>query len=114
VKERRKFKRRLLVYNMEVFDSDTSEPLGRMVDITPEGLLVVSVNPITTGVTLNLYVELPSDIFGATRVNFTAVVRWCSHDINPDLFDTGLEFTQIADENMENIIGVIADYAFPD
>jgi hypothetical protein len=114
VNERRKFKRRLLVYNLEVFESESNEPMGRVVDITPEGMMLVRAQPIDINSVLHLSVELPSEIFSARRVNFTAIARWCRHDINPDLFDIGLEFTDITDKNIETIIGLIADYAFPD
>jgi hypothetical protein len=114
VNDRRKFKRRLLVYNLEVFDNESNEPMGRMVDITPEGMMLVSARPIDINSVLHLSVELPSEIFSTTRVNFTAIAHWCRHDINPDLFDIGLEFTDITDKDIETVIGLIADYAFPD
>jgi hypothetical protein len=114
VNERRKFKRRLLVYNLEVFDSESNEPMGRMVDITPEGMMLVREKPVDINSVLRLSVELPSEIFNTKRVNFTAIAHWCRHDINPDLFDIGLEFTDVTDKNIETIIGLIADYAFPD
>jgi hypothetical protein len=114
VNERRKFKRRLLVYNLEVFDAESNEPMGRMVDITPEGMMLVAARPIDVNSMLHLSVELPSDIFGTKHVNFTGIAHWCRHDINPDLFDIGLEFTDITDKDIETVIGLIADYAFPD
>ncbi len=114
VNDRRKFKRRLLVYNLDVFDAQTNAPLGRMVDITPEGMMLVSARPVEVDSVLHLSVELPSEIFSAKRVNFTAIAHWCRHDINPELFDTGLEFTDISDKNIETVVGLIADYAFPD
>ena len=114
VNERRKFKRRLLVYNLEVFETESKEPMGRMVDITPEGMMLVSARPMDVDSVLHLSVELPSEIFGTKHVNFTAIAHWCRHDINPDLFDVGLEFTDINDKNIETVIGMIADYAFPD
>jgi hypothetical protein len=112
--DRRKFKRRLLVYNLEVLDAENGSPMGRMVDITPEGMMLVSARPMDINSMLHLFVELPSEIFSTKRVNFTALARWCRHDINPDLFDIGLEFTDITDKNIETVIGLIADYAFPD
>jgi hypothetical protein len=114
VNDRRKFKRRLLVYNLEVFDTETGEPIGRMVDITPEGMMLVSARPIDINSMLHLSVELPSDIFSTKRVNFTSIAHWCRHDINPELFDIGIEFTDITDKNIETVVGLIADYAFPD
>jgi len=114
VNDRRKFKRRLLVYNLDVFDAKTNGPIGRMVDITPEGMMLVSARPVDINSVLHLSVELPSEIFHTNRVNFTAIAHWCRHDINPELFDTGLEFTDISDKNIETVVGLIADYAFPD
>jgi hypothetical protein len=114
VNERRKFKRRILAYNLEAFDTETNEPVGRVVDITPEGMMLVRTKPIDINSMVHISVELPSEIFSTNRVNFTAIAHWCRHDINPDLFDIGLEFTDITDKSIETIIGLIADYAFPD
>lgn len=112
--ERRKFKRRLLVYNLEVFDSENSEPLGRMVDITPEGMLIVSNKPVPIASNLKISIDLPEELLGTPRANFTAAVRWCRHDINPDLFDSGLEFSEISDGDIESVVALITNYAFPD
>ena len=112
--DRRKFKRRLLIHNLDVFDSESGEPIGKIVDLTPEGMMLVSSRPVDADSMLGLSVELPSELFTAKRVNFTAIVHWCRHDINPDLFDIGLEFTDVTDKNIETIIGLIADFAFPD
>jgi hypothetical protein len=114
VDDRRKFKRRNLLYHLEVFDAETGEPVGRMVDITPEGLMLISHRPVEVNTELHLALEMPSEILGNKRVAFTAQTRWCRHDINPDLFDTGLQFTEIGNTDIETIIGLIVDYSFPD
>jgi hypothetical protein len=114
LEEKRKFKRRNLVYNLEVFDTDTGEPIGRMVDITPEGLMLISHRSIKVDIVLHCELELPSEILGSKRVSFSAQTRWCRHDINPELFDTGMQFLDIASTDIESVIGLIVDYSFPD
>lgn len=114
MQERRRFKRRLLVYHLEVFDAESGESVGRMVDITPDGMMLVSNRSTELNSILRLWVDLPSEVLGNKRITFTAKAQWCRHDINPDLFDTGLQFTDISDKSIETIIGLIIDFAFPD
>jgi hypothetical protein len=112
--DRRKFKRKNLVCHVEVFDADSGEPVGSMVDITPEGMMLISHRPVEVNTVRHLAVELPSEILGSKRVVLTAQTRWCRHDINPDVFNTGLQFTDLANTDIDTIISLIAEFSFPD
>ena len=114
MEDRRKFKRKNLICHCEVSDAKSGEPVGSMVDITPEGMMLISHRPVEVNTVLHCEVELPSEILGSRRVAFTAQTRWCRHDINPDVFNMGLQFTDLANMDIETIIGLIADFSFPD
>ena len=46
--EKRKLNRRHLIYYLRVFDRDTSILIGHLVDITAEGIMLISEDPIET------------------------------------------------------------------
>jgi hypothetical protein len=46
MQEKRKLKRRHLIYYLRVFEKNTDTLLGYLVDITPEGIMIMSESPV--------------------------------------------------------------------
>ena len=87
--ELRALKRRHLIYYLEVYDDETGELLGHLVDITTEGVKLVSKTFIEKDKTYRLRMQLPEGYFDETVLRFEAMSLWSSNDVNPDFFDTG-------------------------
>ena len=51
MKDRRKTKRRYLLYYMRIYDTDTREQIGNLVDITAKGMMIVNPRPLIEGQT---------------------------------------------------------------
>ena len=111
IQDRRESGRRHLLYYLDVIDESTGELLGQLGDITPDGLLVISSQPLGMEEERNLRVKLP-------RVrefsNADLVVRvapcWKSPDVNPDLFCSGFQFVDPDDgvrNNVEQLIRIL-------
>ena len=49
MEEKRKHKRVNLIYYLEIFDNTTDKHLGYLVDITPEGLMMISEEQMPSG-----------------------------------------------------------------
>ena len=47
--DQRKLKRRHLIYYLRVFDAESGDVLGHIIDIHTEGFLLISEHPIPTG-----------------------------------------------------------------
>ena len=59
--DRRRHKRRHLIYYLEVFDDATDRLIGHVVDITMKGIMLTSEEPIELNSTLRLRIELPAE-----------------------------------------------------
>jgi len=70
--ERRKTKRRYLLYYGRVYDETAQKQLGYLVDITERGFMLLSDEQIPAGQTLHLKLELTLDIAKGPFMNFTA------------------------------------------
>jgi len=114
MEERRKLKRRHIIYYLLVFDQDTQSMLGHLVDITPQGMMVISEQPLEVGRLYNLRLLLPYQIAGKRELIFQAHSKWCQKDLNPDFYDTGFQLLNVSDEDIRTIDWLIEQAGFRD
>lgn len=112
--EPRIIKRRHLVYYLEVYNAETDDLLGNLVDITTRGCKIVSRNPISRNKTLMLKLVLPEGFFHENELVFEARSVWSANDINPDFFDTGFEVPHLSLESRKVIRRLIERVGFND
>ena len=113
VLEQRKLKRRQLIYYLKVMDSQTEQPIGRLVDITTEGLMLVSSQPIALDKVYSLKMDLPAEMNQLKSVKFDAQSLWSNRDVNPDFIDTGFKFVDVSSNDISAITDLIEDFELP-
>jgi hypothetical protein len=100
VMEKRKWVRRKVYYYLPVTDPATSRMLGVVMDLSPEGFKLDSVEKTLVGEVKRFYIDLPDEIAPQPARVFTGRSRWCHPDyIDPTSFTVGYEFLNISDEN---------------
>jgi hypothetical protein len=114
VEDKRKLKRRELLYNLKIYDVETGELAGWVVDASAEGVKIVGEESFDKKQFLELTIELPEDVFGKRKIGFSAQVQWCKPDVNPDLTASGLQFITISPDDHEALIGLMAQYSLTD
>ncbi|NTV52362.1 MAG: PilZ domain-containing protein [Candidatus Firestonebacteria bacterium] len=112
--EKRKLKRRHLIFYLRVMEDDSPDVLGFMVDITTEGIMVMSEHPLEVGKTFRLKMRVKSYTPEEKYLKFTAVSKWCHQSVNPDFYDTGLELLDITPEDYKEIRHMIKEIGFND
>ncbi|MEI8131766.1 MAG: PilZ domain-containing protein [Leptolinea sp.] len=112
--DRRTLHRRHLIYYLKVFERETDTLLGHLVDITEEGLMIVSENPIDGGKEFKLRMLLPREIEGKEEIEFEATSTWCRTDVNPSLFGVGFKFDYVDTLSRQIIFELIHEFAFSD
>lgn len=112
--EKRKLKRRHLIYYLRVFDQKTGQLLGRLVDITTEGIMLISEKPIEVNRTYKVRMALPTQILRRSDMVFEAVSVWSKRDVNPDFFATGFRITGVSEEDVAVVERLIHRYGFND
>ena len=112
--EARALQRRHLIYYLEVRDDATGKLLGHLVDITTEGIKLVSKGAIEKGRVFRLRMELPEDYFDEKILRFEAKSLWSSNDVNPDFYDTGFSVVGM-DERAKSIVAdLVGQFGFND
>ncbi len=112
--ETRSLKRRHLVYYLEVYDDEANKLLGHLVDLTTNGLKLVSKQRIPTNRTYKLRMMLPEGYFSQKDIYFEAKSMWSSNDINPDFYDTGFAAPKLDQKTQEIISGLVSQISFND
>jgi hypothetical protein len=114
MEERRRLKRRHLIYYLRVFERDSKQLIGHLVDITPEGILIISEEPKDPDLIFNFHMDLPEELIGKVGLEFEAKSMWCRKDINPDFYAIGFQLLNIAPQDIEIIGRLIEDFGFRD
>lgn len=112
--ERRSLKRRHLIYYLRVFNRQSGDLLGHVVDITPEGLMIVGEESLPLNKTFSISMKLPTELAGVEELNFEGETRWSRKDVNPEFYATGLHMTGLAEEHIELIRTLVNEFGFED
>lgn len=110
----RTLKRRHLIYYLEVYDEDSGELLGHLVDLTTRGIKLVSKNRIEIDRDYRMRMVLPEGYFKESILHFEGRAVWSGNDVNPDFFDTGFDVANLNKEVRKVIIKLINWLGFND
>ncbi len=112
--EKRSQKRRNTIYYLQVFDMETGKQLGRMVDITTEGMMLINEEPTPTNVPLTCRMVLPAEILGRVNITFVATCMWCRRSVNPEFYEAGYRSIIADPGDIDAIEMLIQRFAFQD
>lgn len=110
--EKRIFKRRQLIYYLEVKDAETDKLIGHVVDLTPEGLMLMSEAPIAINTTFCFKIPLKKRLSARGFLQVNVKSRWCTKDMYADYYDTGFELINVDRELIKEITQLIETFCF--
>ncbi len=109
--EQRTLPRKQLIFYPAVYKKGSKKILGRVVDITTEGMRILSETPVAAG-SHKLRMELPRYLPEDEKVFFTADAVWSGSDVNPDYECTGLRITDVSERDVKRIEYLIGRSSF--
>jgi hypothetical protein len=109
VKTRRQ-ERTKLIYHLRVFDARRRRLLGHMVDITPEGLLLIGETPLPTGRRYSLRMDLPRNLMSDMHLTFSAESKWSTKDQNGEFYNVGFRIVKITPEALAVVQKLARDF----
>lgn len=107
-------KRRNSIYHLKIYDSETGEFMGRLVDMTAKGIKMVSENPLPLSRVYQLQVDLPAGYFMQSTFSFEGKSMWCKKDVNPDYYVTGFFAPGLETANQDIVANLINHLSFND
>jgi len=112
-KTKRTLQRRHLILYLHVFDADTGNLLGHLVDINDEGIMLMSNKPTEVGKVFHLKLTLPTeDDSDSQELFFNAKSLWCKLGPNNEIFDTGFQLEGASAMVRATIRELIRDMGF--
>lgn len=109
---KRQLKRWFLIMYLRVFDEDTGELLGHVVDINKEGIRLVSDKAIPSNQTFHLGVDVPKENGPRQRLHLEAESLWSAPDINPDFYATGFRILKPDTRTLVQLQLLIEEFKF--
>ncbi|MDR1612267.1 MAG: PilZ domain-containing protein [Planctomycetota bacterium] len=112
--DQRRLRRHYLIYYLRVFDRQTGSVIGHLVDITPNGIMILRDSPIEIGGKYSLRLRWRNSVGRLQVVDFEGECKWCRPDVNPDFYGAGFSVSADSDAHVQAISELIADLKMPD
>ncbi|MFN2144320.1 MAG: PilZ domain-containing protein [Anaerolineales bacterium] len=92
--ERRRHER-FTVVDLMLYDNQIKKPIGKVVNISASGLLVISNTRYEVGQRLNFMIPFRQAIQGIVNFEFKGEIRWLNpSDDDPSNFSVGMAFAE--------------------
>ena len=108
--ERRKHQRKYMVFFGRVVDRNSAQLVGNVADITNDGIMIISSQPLALDQDYEMRLDLSKEIFGIDHLDLKGRSIWCKPDIDPTLFNTGFQLQNISKEDSIIIEQIIKEY----
>lgn len=82
-------------HHVKVMDQSSGKVAGRVVDITADGLMLVTKQRIETGQHFDFRIILPRMVDGKIDIEVRVEAVWCEIDTNPKFFKVGFKFENL-------------------
>lgn len=112
MQSKRKFPRRDTILYLQVYSQPNGDPVARLVDLSPEGALLLSSTSFTIHTPFEACITLPVEgIHGQSELQCTLFPRWKRPDYNPEYVLTGCTM-EVAQEKQPILDELISRYSF--
>jgi hypothetical protein len=113
-KEKRQVERKYLVFYLRVFDGLGSKVIGHLVNISSNGIMLLSDFPIPVNEEYKLRMRLPHELVEKGEIIFSAASRWCRKDTNPEFYVTGFQLSDMSPALKDSILCLIDEFSYDD
>ena len=96
-----------LVNYLRLYNADDSQLLGHLVNITTEGIMLISETPLPTDTVFNLKMDLPSNQGNTQTISLNAHTVWTKPDVDPYFHCTGLQLLDCPEESINALASMI-------
>ena len=121
MKERRRQKRYSAQYPVTVYDTRTNEPFGQLIDLSCDGMRILSNHPTEFREDFSLSFDLPAasrqpglpeDVEVTEQITVDATSVWCDQILNSTNYDSGMVMVNPDPETLGTIRTAFQDALF--
>jgi PilZ domain len=110
VEDRRKSKRKYVLFKIPAYDAETKRFIGLVQDINETGIQLFGVK-VDVDATKTLIIQASDYVKGAPLI-FEAVCRWTRRENPQGYYVSGFEIARISDDSKQNLLKLIEAVAF--
>lgn len=107
--DRRRHVRNNLSEGFQVFERNTGTPIGRVGNVSQDGIMVVTKQRVEAGTHVECKMVFPEEIMGTTQMIFDAQVKWCNTGLDVETYFVGLQFRNITPDEIDTISLLLKD-----
>ena len=107
----RKLERKELNQRIPIIDTINGGEFGELVNVTVEGIMIISDKEIPTQSIYQLSLQLPVEIDGSSTVELGADSLWCRSVENFNRYWAGLHIIDASDHALTQLEELIAHYS---
>lgn len=107
MQEQRRLPRKRATNSITVRDLNTDRPLGRIVNLTSEGIMLIGPVPVESNLVFQLELNLPMPHLGRSSLQLGAESLWCSDASEPDNYWAGFRIIDISLGTVELIESLV-------
>lgn len=85
-----------LIYNLKVENPRSGEAVGYLVNIDPDGMMLLSDREPQMHATLSLCIHLPQNVMGGGCIEVSGQAVWCRHEAE-NKYHVGFKFVEVPD-----------------
>ncbi|MCH9025259.1 MAG: PilZ domain-containing protein [candidate division Zixibacteria bacterium] len=113
--ERRKITRKQTDQFFGVFDRETGDFIGKLIDLSTKGTMLQSVLSMEPGSIYEFKIDFPEPVAGKRSLSFDGECIWCRKSTSSKVnYDVGFEITEMELEEIETIQYLLNDSLFHD
>lgn len=112
--EGRRLRRMHVISYLKVHERNTDDSIGRLVDITTEGVGLYSEEPIDINRIYQFRMTLPTALKKKKEITFDARVVWCHQAVHPGFYDSGIQLLDVPPKDIEVIEQFIEEATLED
>jgi hypothetical protein len=107
----RKLERKEIVQPIHIRDVINGGSFGELVNITAEGLMVITDQPLTPHSIFQLVLDLPGELEGSNTLELGADCLWCRDAVNFNRHWAGFHIIDISEQGLNQIQQLILLYS---
>lgn len=109
MRDRRAHERKRIYYHLSVFDRMMNQAIGRIVNMSISGVMMVSKEPVELPCIFSCRVKLPRKLNGLDQLEFDAQAKWCRFNSLTGLYETGYHLLNLTPDNEKLIFTILQD-----
>ena len=110
MKEKRKRPRKVAATTIQVYDANLERLIGRLVNLTSAGLMLIGNAPIEANMVFQLELVLETTHKGKDRLQFGVESLWCSEATESGRYWTGFHIIDVSSETTELLEALVESW----